>query len=68
LVARVEKLLNLAGLPLSLADCGVKRESIPVMAAEAAQQWTVNFNPRKASEEDFKRLYEAAFQKRGGGA
>lgn len=67
LVARLEKLLNLAGLPRSLDDCGVKREAIPTLAAEAAQQWTASFNPRKVTAEDFARLYEEAFRKRGNG-
>jgi alcohol dehydrogenase len=68
LVARLEQLLNFAGMPRSLADCGVKRDAIPMLAVEAAQQWTATFNPRKVTAEDFERLYEAAFQKRGDGA
>ena len=68
LIARLERLLNLAGMPRSLADCGVRREAIPALAAEAAQQWTATFNPRKVTVEDFARLYEAAFQRRGNGA
>jgi alcohol dehydrogenase len=67
LVARLETLLNKAGMPRSLADCGVPRSMIPTLAQEAAQQWTVAFNPRKISAEDFVRLYEAAFEPRGDG-
>lgn len=67
LIARLEALLNLAGLPRSLADCGVKRELIPQMAEEAAKQWTANFNPRKITARDFTKLYEAAFDPRGNG-
>jgi alcohol dehydrogenase len=68
LVARLERLLNVAGMPRSLADCGVKREAIPLLAEEAARQWTAAFNPRKVSVEDFIRLYTAAFEPRGDGA
>ena len=68
LVARLEKLLNLAGLPRSLADCGAKRDAIPTLAAEAARQWTATFNPRKVTADDFTRLYEQAFRERGNGA
>ena len=68
LIARLEKLLNVAGMPRSLADCGVKREAIPTLAREAAQQWTASFNPRKIGVEDFTALYEAAFEPRGNGA
>jgi alcohol dehydrogenase len=68
LVARLETLLNKAGMPRSLADCGVPRSMIPTLAHEAAQQWTAAFNPRKAGTEDFARLYEAAFEPRGEGS
>ena len=68
LVGRLEKLLNVALMPRSLAECGVKREMIPTLAEEAAKQWTVNFNPRRVTAEDFVKLYEAAFEPRGDGA
>jgi alcohol dehydrogenase len=68
LVARLELLLNRGGMPRSLADCGVPRSAIPMLAAEAAKQWTANFNPRKVEVTDFVALYEAAFEPRGAGA
>jgi alcohol dehydrogenase len=61
LVKRLEQLLNLAGLPASLRECGVIRSAIPVLAAEAAQQWTAGFNPVPIGTEQFAALYEAAF-------
>ena len=61
LAARLENLLNLAGLPATLAQCGVERDSIRKLAEEAAVQWTAGFNPRSATQDDFVRLYEAAF-------
>jgi alcohol dehydrogenase len=67
LVRRLEELLNLAGMPSSLAECGVKREAVPTLAEEAARQWTAVFNPRKVGVEDFVRLYHAAFERRGDG-
>jgi alcohol dehydrogenase len=67
LVARLESLLNLAQMPRSLADCGVKRSDIKMLAAEAARQWTAGFNPCPVTEEDFAGLYEAAFETRGNG-
>lgn len=69
LVARLEKLLNIAGLPrtLAAAGAGVKRDAIPQLAREAARQWTASFNPRKVTAHDFERLYEAAFRERGEG-
>lgn len=67
LVARLERLLNLAGMPRSLGECGVARSAIQMLAEEAARQWTAGFNPRKVTAEDFVRLYEEAFARRGDG-
>ncbi len=67
LVARIEALLNLAGIPRSLEDAGGNAALIPDLAGEAAKQWTANFNPRKMSVEDFRALYQAAVIPRGAG-
>lgn len=67
LLARLESLLNLAGFPRSLSDCGVEPAKIRLLAMEAAKQWTANFNPRRIAEDDFVSLYEAAFKRRGDG-
>jgi alcohol dehydrogenase len=67
LIARVETLLNLAGMKRSLADCNVDPASIPTMAKEAHAQWTRHFNPREVSIADFERLYQSAFELRGNG-
>ena len=68
LAAKVEWLLNLAGMPRSLAECGVTPSSIPLLAAEAAKQWTANFNPRPVAEKDFIGLFQSALGPRGQGA
>lgn len=67
LLARLESLLNLAGFPRSLADCGVEPAKIKLLAEEAAKQWTANFNPRRIEVADFVGLYEAAFNRRSDG-
>jgi alcohol dehydrogenase len=67
LLARLESLLNLAGFPRSLADCGVEPAKIKSLAEEAAKQWTANFNPRRIEAADFVGLYEAAFNRRSDG-
>jgi alcohol dehydrogenase len=67
LIARIESLLNLAGMARSLGDLKVDPKSIPTMAKEARAQWTRNFNPRDVSVSDFERLYEQAFVPRGDG-
>ena len=61
LIDWVNSLLEQAEAPLSLAECGVDRAKIPQLAAEAAAQWTVNFNPRPVAKEDFVKLYEDAY-------
>jgi alcohol dehydrogenase len=67
LIARIESLLNLAGMARSLADLKVDPKSIPTLAKEAHGQWTRNFNPRETTVADFERLYEQAFERRGNG-
>jgi alcohol dehydrogenase len=64
LIKTIEELLNLAGMPRSLADCGVKRSEIKNLAADASRQWTAGFNPRAVTERDFVKLYEEAFEPR----
>jgi len=67
LIARLEWLLNAAQIARSLADCGVEKSKISMLAREASKQWTAAFNPRPITARDFEMLYEAAFQKRGDG-
>jgi alcohol dehydrogenase len=61
LAARAEALARAAGLPARLADCGVNRSILPVLAEEAAQQWTGKFNPRPVGYAELLRLYEEAY-------
>jgi alcohol dehydrogenase len=61
LVKWLNELLDQAGMPKSLGNCGVEVSAIPMMAAEAAKQWTAGFNPRAITEADFAQLYEQAF-------
>jgi len=61
LVSWLERLLDIAEMPRSLAQCGVERSMIPTMAGEAAKQWTATFNPRPIAAPDFVKLYETAF-------
>ncbi|MFO0808863.1 MAG: iron-containing alcohol dehydrogenase [Gemmataceae bacterium] len=60
LARRVTSFLSAAGLPTTLADLGVSRSILPLLAEEASQQWTARFNPRPVTEADLLRLYEAA--------
>jgi alcohol dehydrogenase len=60
LARRLADLLRTAGLPATLSECGVSQGILPVLAEEAAQQWTGRFNPRPVGEAELLSLYEAA--------
>ena len=55
----LEEILRVTGLAAPLAKFGVARDAIPALAAEAAQQWTATFNPRKITPADFAAIYES---------
>jgi alcohol dehydrogenase len=60
LAQRIAHFLRTAGLPATLSGCGVSPGIFPVLADEAAQQWTANFNPRPVTEADLLQLYQSA--------
>jgi alcohol dehydrogenase class IV len=61
MIRRLDELQSAAGLRQRLRDCGIPREALPELARLAEQEWTGEFNPRPVDEEEFLRLYEAAF-------
>jgi len=61
LAARITELLAHAGLPRTLKECGVSDTILPLLAEEASQQWTAQFNPRTVSETEILSLYRAAW-------
>ena len=63
LMPALERSLTQAGLNCPLAELGVERAAIPMLAEAAARQWTAGFNPRPVTAADFAKLYEAAFAK-----
>ena len=64
LIFQTNELLDLAEMPDNLLKAGATSGTIPQLAAEAAQQWTANFNPRKISTPDFEHIYTRAFTSR----
>jgi len=40
--------------------CGVSKRVLPLLAEEAAEQWTGPFYPQPVTEGDLLRVYEAA--------
>jgi alcohol dehydrogenase len=63
LARRIEDLLQAAGFPASLDQCGVTASAIPSLAAGAASQWTARYNPREVSARDFEALYGITLQR-----
>jgi alcohol dehydrogenase len=61
LITEIQTLLELAKMPSTLDECGVKEKDLPMLAAEAAKQWTAHFNPRAISEADFLHVLKEAF-------
>lgn len=60
LAARVRELTLRCGMMTGLASIGVTDEVIGTLSAEAARQWTAQFNPRAAGESEMASLYRAA--------
>ena len=60
LANRITELADLVDLPTCLSACGVTQRMIPVMASEAAAQWTAKFNPRPVDALSLEELYKCA--------
>ena len=61
LARRLEDFARAGGLALSLRDAGVDATALPELAAQAAQQWTGTFNPRRFDTAGALEIYSAAF-------
>jgi alcohol dehydrogenase len=61
LAARLERLARAGDLPATLRDLGVPREDLPMLATEAAAQWTGTFNPRPFEAHGALEIYETAY-------
>jgi alcohol dehydrogenase len=60
LADRVQELLWEARMPRNISHYGITEADVGKLAAMAAQQWTVQFNPRPVTEEGFQDLFRAA--------
>jgi alcohol dehydrogenase len=61
LAQRLEELAAKGGLGGSLRTAGVPENDLPMLAAEAASQWTGTFNPRPFDVDGAMEVYRAAF-------
>jgi alcohol dehydrogenase len=60
LADHITRLVEQAGLATRLSQLGVEAEKLPLLAADAAKQWTGTFNPRTVGEEELLELYRQA--------
>lgn len=57
---RIEEYLAVAGLAPRLRDWRVDDDALPVLAEEAASQWTARFNPHPVDADALRKIYEQA--------
>jgi len=62
LAQRIETMLEAGKLPRRLADCSVPEDILPVLAIEAAKQWTAAFNPRPVGSGELLEIYRKAYR------
>jgi alcohol dehydrogenase len=60
-VAELTNIVRRCGQPTSLKECGVDEALLPRMAAEAAEQWTAQFNPRPVDQQSLLEIYRWAY-------
>lgn len=58
---RLKTLAVAGGLYRSLSQAGVQRDDLPILAEEAAKQWTGGFNPRAFDQAGALEVYQWAF-------
>lgn len=61
LARRLEQLAAAGGLKKSLSAAGIESEHLPLLASEAAKQWTGGFNPRAFDQIGALEVYDKAF-------
>ena len=61
LARRLEQLRAAGGLPGNLRALGIDAQTFEQLAAEAAEQWTGQFNPRPWSAAGAREIYESAY-------
>jgi alcohol dehydrogenase len=57
----ISEITQHSGLATRLEPQGVNAGELPMLAADAAKQWTARFNPRTVEVEDLLTLYQQAF-------
>jgi alcohol dehydrogenase len=61
LAARLEEMAAAGGLPARVREAGAREQDLPLLAEEAAQQWTGRFNPRPFDRAGALEVYRCAY-------
>jgi alcohol dehydrogenase len=61
LASRLEQLASAGGLSSSLREAGIQHDQLTMLAGEAAEQWTGQFNPRPFDMNGALEVYQCAF-------
>jgi alcohol dehydrogenase len=61
LALRLEALIVMGKLPNGLANAGIKRDDLEILAKDAAMQWTGTFNPRPFGAAEALEVYQCAY-------
>jgi alcohol dehydrogenase len=61
LALRLEELATAGGLNSNLRNAGVDSNDLPMLAGEAAEQWTGTFNPRPFDKKGALEVYQCAY-------
>lgn len=56
------KILGMAGMPQDPAQLSIPPDDVPMLAGQAAKQWTGTFNPVKVGESELANLYQVGSQ------
>ncbi len=57
LIGELDTILEAARMREGIAKLKINHSAFPMLAAEAAKQWTASFNPRRIDAKDFEELY-----------
>lgn len=60
LARTLDSLLKQAKMMTRLRETGISASDVPMLAEEAARQWTAGFNPREITVRDFEQIYQRA--------
>lgn len=61
LANRLDELIRAGDLAGKLRDAGINQTDLPMLASEAAKQWTGSFNPRQVDVAGALEIYETAY-------